>query len=95
MTDSTVDELSKSLKKRVTFDESSMGEQKNDIQSTGTSSNNFTDRTNKQPDDTLGWPIQDYNTIDPHTITPLDPVIMHRQATLNIGTIGHVAHGML
>jgi len=26
-------------------------------------------------------------------ITPLSPEIISRQATINIGTIGHVAHG--
>lgn len=38
--------------------------------------------------------IQSFNTIsDPSTLTPLTPEIMSRQATMNIGTIGHVAHG--
>ena len=27
------------------------------------------------------------------TLTPLTPEIISRQATINIGTIGHVAHG--
>lgn len=26
-------------------------------------------------------------------MSPLDPEIISRQATINIGTIGHVAHG--
>lgn len=30
---------------------------------------------------------------DPQKITPLNPEIISRQATINIGTIGHVAHG--
>ena len=38
--------------------------------------------------------IQSFSTIeDPSKITPLTPEIMSRQATMNIGTIGHVAHG--
>ena len=38
--------------------------------------------------------IQSFSTIeDPSKITPLIPEIMSRQATMNIGTIGHVAHG--
>ena len=38
--------------------------------------------------------IQSFSTIeDPTKITPLMPEIMSRQATMNIGTIGHVAHG--
>ncbi|PRP88100.1 hypothetical protein PROFUN_04191 [Planoprotostelium fungivorum] len=31
--------------------------------------------------------------IDPTTLTPLTPEVISRQATINIGTIGHVAHG--
>ena len=40
-----------------------------------------------------GWPDQEAVGLDPSTLTPLAPVVMHRQATINIGTIGHVAHG--
>ena len=37
---------------------------------------------------------QSFKTIeDPSKITPLTKEIMSRQATMNIGTIGHVAHG--
>jgi translation initiation factor 2 subunit 3 len=32
-------------------------------------------------------------TLDVGTMTPLTPQIISRQATINIGTIGHVAHG--
>ena len=32
-------------------------------------------------------------TLDVSTLTPLTPSIIARQATINIGTIGHVAHG--
>lgn len=35
----------------------------------------------------------DPDTIDFSTLTPLSPEIIARQATINIGTIGHVAHG--
>lgn len=31
--------------------------------------------------------------LDVNTLTPLTPEIIARQATINIGTIGHVAHG--
>ncbi|KAG9037638.1 hypothetical protein FRB95_004858 [Tulasnella sp. JGI-2019a] len=31
--------------------------------------------------------------VDPSTLTPLSPVVIQKQATINIGTIGHVAHG--
>ena len=31
--------------------------------------------------------------LDVSTLTPLSPEIIARQATINIGTIGHVAHG--
>lgn len=30
---------------------------------------------------------------DVTTLTPLSPEVISRQATINIGTIGHVAHG--
>jgi GTPase len=36
---------------------------------------------------------QDLESLDPAKITPLNPEIISRQATVNIGTIGHVAHG--
>lgn len=31
--------------------------------------------------------------VDPTTLNPLSPEVIARQATINIGTIGHVAHG--
>ena len=45
---------------------------------------------------TLGQPqlsVQDLETLDITKLTPLSPEVISRQATLNIGTIGHVAHG--
>jgi len=36
---------------------------------------------------------QDLATLDPKKLTPLSPEVISRQATINIGTIGHVAHG--
>eukprot|EP01130_Rhizamoeba_saxonica_P000870 TRINITY_DN10761_c0_g1_i1.p1 TRINITY_DN10761_c0_g1~~TRINITY_DN10761_c0_g1_i1.p1 ORF type:complete len:474 (-),score=126.67 TRINITY_DN10761_c0_g1_i1:62-1483(-) len=36
---------------------------------------------------------QDLATLDITTLTPLSPEVISRQATINIGTIGHVAHG--
>lgn len=35
----------------------------------------------------------DPNDLDIASLTPLSPEIIARQATINIGTIGHVAHG--
>lgn len=35
----------------------------------------------------------DPETLDLSKLTPLSPEIIARQATINIGTIGHVAHG--
>ena len=32
-------------------------------------------------------------SLDPNALSPLSPEIICRQATINIGTIGHVAHG--
>jgi len=36
---------------------------------------------------------QDLDNLDIKKLTPLSPEIISRQATINIGTIGHVAHG--
>uniref|UniRef100_A0A7S3G4A0 protein-synthesizing GTPase n=1 Tax=Palpitomonas bilix TaxID=652834 RepID=A0A7S3G4A0_9EUKA len=36
---------------------------------------------------------QDLETLDVSKLTPLTPEVISRQATINIGTIGHVAHG--
>ncbi|XP_055612694.1 histone-lysine N-methyltransferase Su(var)3-9-like isoform X1 [Uranotaenia lowii] len=36
---------------------------------------------------------QDLSQLDITTLTPLSPEVISRQATINIGTIGHVAHG--
>lgn len=36
---------------------------------------------------------QDLNNLDISKLTPLSPEVISRQATINIGTIGHVAHG--
>ena len=36
---------------------------------------------------------QDLNNLDIHALNPLTPEVISRQATINIGTIGHVAHG--
>uniref|UniRef100_A0A8C3H8I3 protein-synthesizing GTPase n=2 Tax=Emydidae TaxID=8476 RepID=A0A8C3H8I3_CHRPI len=45
---------------------------------------------------TLGQPHlsrQDLATLNVTKLTPLSPEVISRQATINIGTIGHVAHG--
>lgn len=36
---------------------------------------------------------QTLDNFDVSKVTPLNPDIISRQATMNIGTIGHVAHG--
>ena len=36
---------------------------------------------------------QSLEDLDINTLTPLSPQVISRQATINIGTIGHVAHG--
>ena len=40
-----------------------------------------------------GLSVQDLATLDVGSLTPLSPEVISRQATINIGTIGHVAHG--
>ena len=37
--------------------------------------------------------VQNVSTLDQSKLTPLTPEVISRQATINIGTIGHVAHG--
>lgn len=37
--------------------------------------------------------VQDVSKLEPAKLTPLTPEVISRQATINIGTIGHVAHG--
>jgi len=43
--------------------------------------------------DTSHLAKQDIATLDVTKLTPLTPEVISRQATINIGTIGHVAHG--
>lgn len=43
--------------------------------------------------DADGLAIQDLKKVDIASLTPLTPEIISRQATMNVGTIGHVAHG--
>eukprot|EP00747_Dinoflagellata_sp_TGD_P014183 gnl/TRDRNA2_/TRDRNA2_123233_c0_seq2.p1 gnl/TRDRNA2_/TRDRNA2_123233_c0~~gnl/TRDRNA2_/TRDRNA2_123233_c0_seq2.p1 ORF type:complete len:464 (-),score=105.19 gnl/TRDRNA2_/TRDRNA2_123233_c0_seq2:140-1531(-) len=40
-----------------------------------------------------GLAVQDLSKLDVKKLTPLSPEVISRQATLNVGTIGHVAHG--
>lgn len=44
-------------------------------------------------DDRDGLALQDLKKLDVSKLTPLTQEIISRQATMNIGTIGHVAHG--
>jgi translation initiation factor 2 subunit 3 len=41
----------------------------------------------------VGLAVQDLEKLDITQLTPLTPEVISRQATINIGTIGHVAHG--
>lgn len=43
--------------------------------------------------DTSHLAKQDLATLDPSKLNALSPEVISRQATINIGTIGHVAHG--
>jgi hypothetical protein len=42
---------------------------------------------------TVKLAVQDISKLDAAKLTPLTPEVISRQATINIGTIGHVAHG--
>jgi translation initiation factor 2 subunit 3 len=46
-----------------------------------------------QVDKSDGLAVQDLATLDATKLTPLSPEVISRQATMNVGTIGHVAHG--
>jgi len=45
------------------------------------------------PVDDDGLAVQDAEKLDVTKLTPLTPEVISRQATMNAGTIGHVAHG--
>jgi translation initiation factor 2 subunit 3 len=47
----------------------------------------------KQKSSTSNLSVQDLSKLDPTKLTPLTLEVISRQATINIGTIGHVAHG--
>jgi translation initiation factor 2 subunit 3 len=49
--------------------------------------------TTEKKVDTSHLAKQDLQTLDVTKLTPLSPEVISRQATINIGTIGHVAHG--
>ena len=44
--------------------------------------------------DENGLAIQDLAKLDVAGLTPLSREVIARQATINVGTIGHVAHGI-
>jgi translation initiation factor 2 subunit 3 len=44
-------------------------------------------------DETDGLALQDLTKLDASKLNPLSPEVISRQATMNVGTIGHVAHG--
>merc|ERR1719197_2407368 len=46
-----------------------------------------------QVDPEDGLAVQDLETLDVSKLNPLTPEVISRQATMNVGTIGHVAHG--
>jgi len=60
--------------------------------SSGSSSNDMSSSSSLSSAE-KGWPAQVLSSLDASSLTPLSAVVMHRQATINIGTIGHVAHG--
>merc|ERR1719375_3095290 len=44
-------------------------------------------------DESDGLAVQSLEKLDVKALTPLSPQVISRQATMNVGTIGHVAHG--
>jgi len=61
-----------------------------DPEEVGTSSS---DRVKKGKNTGEGLSVQSLANLDQTKLTPLTPEVISRQATINIGTIGHVAHG--
>lgn len=49
--------------------------------------------TSSTTEDTLNQNLSSLSLINFAELTPLSPEVIQRQATVNIGTIGHVAHG--
>ncbi|KAL4232998.1 Eukaryotic translation initiation factor 2 subunit 3 [Mactra antiquata] len=58
------------------------------------SESNMTDETDSTQKETQSLlSKQDLSTLNVAELTPLTPEVISKQATINIGTIGHVAHG--
>jgi len=51
------------------------------------------EESDEEDDGDDGLAVQDLSTLDVSKLTPLTPEVISRQATMNVGTIGHVAHG--
>jgi translation initiation factor 2 subunit 3 len=51
------------------------------------------DAEEEEEDQDDGLAVQDLANLDIAKLTPLTPEVISRQATMNVGTIGHVAHG--
>jgi translation initiation factor 2 subunit 3 len=51
------------------------------------------DELDPNVDEEDGLALQDLSKLDISKLTPLTPEVISRQATMNVGTIGHVAHG--
>ena len=71
--------------KRVQFNEPDTVESENAVPAT----NDLT----SGPTESAHLMKQDLETLNVSELTPLTPEVISRQATINIGTIGHVAHG--
>lgn len=80
-------------KPRVTFDEEGITASKPAPAVGGAGAPSAADSAADAADPDLGLMKQDLSKLDVSTLTPLTPEIISRQATINIGTIGHVAHG--
>lgn len=80
-------------KPRVTFDEEGITASKPAPAVGGAGAPSAADSAAGAADPDFGLMKQDLSKLDVSTLTPLTPEIISRQATINIGTIGHVAHG--
>ncbi|KAL0485987.1 translation initiation factor 2 subunit 3 [Acrasis kona] len=91
--------MSEDNKKHVNFDDdvdddlSSNEEEPEDNESELIAEQNRVLQQQKEPVKKAKLADQDLKTLNVNELTPLSPQVISRQATINIGTIGHVAHG--
>ena len=77
------------MKTQINTDSSKKG----DFKLVGLTAEEIIERQQQACDSQAHLARQTLDDFDPNKVSPLNPEIISRQATINIGTIGHVAHG--